>query len=62
MWVWLILNDDVDVMTREVQLRLAEVWDAIGTKLAQADIRRALYAYVWKRKEVAPIVLGGVGA
>ncbi len=60
-WVWLILNDDVDVMTRDTQLRLAEVRDAIGTKLARAEIHRALYVYVWKRKEVAPVVLGGAG-
>ncbi len=61
-WVWLILNDDVDVMTRGVQLQLSEVRRTIRSELSKAGIASALYASVWKRKEVAPVVLGGVAA
>ena len=61
-WVWLILNNDVDVTTRAVQLQLADVHEGISRTLAQTGNYRPLYVYVWKRQEVAPLVLGGVAA
>lgn len=61
-WVWLILNDDVDVTARDVQLRLFEARSAIRERFAAVGIERHLYASVWKRREVAPAVLGGAVA
>ena len=61
-WVWLILNNDVDVTTRDTQLRLWAVRNAIRDELSRAGIERPLYGSVWKRQEVAPVVLGGAAA
>lgn len=61
-WVWLILNNDVDVTTRDTQLRIADVREAIDAQLVRAGIDRILYESVWKREEVVPVVLRGAGA
>jgi hypothetical protein len=61
-WVWFILNNDVDVRTREVMLRLFEVRDTIRKYLVEDGINRNLYTSAWSRSEVVPWVLGGAAA
>jgi hypothetical protein len=55
-WVSLILNDDVDVETRDVQLKLYDVRDAIRKELDAAGIERRLYTSVWGRSEVPGVL------
>jgi hypothetical protein len=55
-YVWLILKDDVDVETREVQDELYDVRAAIRKEFTAAGITDWLYASVWGRSEVPGVV------
>jgi hypothetical protein len=58
-WVWLIVNDDVDVEDAGVQTRLQAVRDRIDRELARAKVERYPYTLVRSRSEVKELLGNG---
>jgi hypothetical protein len=58
-WVWLIVNDDVDVENADVQTKLQTVRNRIDSELAQAKVERFPYTLVRSRSEVKELLGSG---